>query len=65
MLKKGEGRGEREENPQIMEEKCGEPLDIADEREKEEAAWRIPMLYSVYQTSQPTTLLPTNYTKIN
>jgi hypothetical protein len=48
-----------------MEDKCGEPLDIVDEREKEEAAWRIPMLYSVYQTSQPTTLLPTNYTKIN
>jgi hypothetical protein len=35
LLKKGEGRGEREENPQIMEEKCGEPLDIADERERE------------------------------
>lgn len=24
----------RKENPQIMEKKCGEPLDIADERER-------------------------------
>jgi hypothetical protein len=55
LLKKGEGRGEREENPQIMEEKCGEPLDIADEREREreskKAAWRIPMLLSLVDTT--------------